>query len=71
MKENSQYKNMYVIILWRELKENHKISMDSSPYSDIYNIKVDFNEKSGMASTTIYYTYDSSNGTLKKKWINL
>lgn len=69
MEENSQYKNMYVLILWRELKKNHKMTIDSSPYTDVYYIKVDFNEKSGMSSTTKEYIYTSKSWILKEKWL--
>lgn len=69
MEENSHYKNMYVLILWRELKKNHKMTIDSSPYTDIYYIKVDFNEKSGISSTTKEYIYNSKSGILKEKWL--
>ena len=71
MEENSQYKNMYVLILWRELKKNHKMTIDSSPYTDIYYIKIDFNEKSGTSSTTKEYAYNSKSGILKEKWLTI
>lgn len=67
MEKNSQYKNIYIIILWRELKKNHKINIDSSPYTDVYYIKVDFNEKSGMSSITKEYIYSSKSGILKER----
>ncbi len=71
MEENSQYKNIYIIILWRELKKNHKMNMDSSPFTNIYYIKVDFIEKNGMSSITKEYIYSSKNGILIEKWLNI
>jgi hypothetical protein len=43
------------------------MTIDSSPYGDIYYIKVDFNEKSGISSTTKEYIYNSKSGILKEK----
>lgn len=67
MSENSQYKNIFVLVLERELKKNHTITPDSSPYTDTYIIKIDFNEKDDMSSLTKEYTYNRNTGNLKEK----
>jgi hypothetical protein len=69
--KNPQYKNMYVIIQWQELKKNHILTTETSPYTDWYNIKIDFNDKSGMSSTTKEYIYYSVSRILKEKRVNI
>lgn len=68
---NTHYKNMNVIILWQEHKKNHTLSMDTSPFTDWYLIKIDFNDKSGMSSTTNEYIYHSTDRILKETRHNI
>jgi hypothetical protein len=67
MSENSQYKNIFVLVLERELKKSYTITPDSAPYTDTYIIKVDLNKKDNMSSITKEYIYNSITGNLKEK----
>ena len=63
LKENSKYKNASIIVLGREIKPNHKFSIDTSPYTEKFILKIDFNHKDGSSSTTIFYIYT------EKRWL--
>ena len=52
-----------VLYVDRESKTNHRFSMNETPYTDSFIIKIDFNHISGNKSTSKWYLYNVS------KWL--